>query len=385
MPNPRFKPGMRAIQTQYQGYKFRSRLEARWAVLFDNLGYKWVYEPEGYKLSDGTCYLPDFYLPQFGIFAEVKPDDTSDWGKSKQLAKDSGREVLLCAGDPANRSYQKLKYNAGEPDPALAVVYQQVTLHQDEEMVRRGVAAARSARFEHGEQPAVQSAEQPQRVKIQEVKPRGLIREAKPHWYAGTRDDWNALTATLRQAAHGIYLRSRQKRTTIATSDLLPAPTDVRECGECGEWVKSEDNWCVRILGHKEGDTVTVLSQSGEETRIVLGRRLNPDKDPWVRGIYMLQATEHDVTPEVGGDLGVYNRTEKIVHTFHDPTATAYVEAELEPGFNPKVTIHVHPKDLPLDQYGRLVVDFSGTKLARVISTGILSVEQESKGVPFNG
>ena len=51
---------MKAIQTRYNGYLFRSRLEARWAVFFNTLGLKWEYEPEGFDLGDGVYYLPDF-------------------------------------------------------------------------------------------------------------------------------------------------------------------------------------------------------------------------------------------------------------------------------------------------------------------------------------
>lgn len=61
-----------AIQTEYNGYLFRSRLEARWAVFFDALGIEYEYEPEGIVLSDGTQYLPDFYLPDFKCYFEVK-------------------------------------------------------------------------------------------------------------------------------------------------------------------------------------------------------------------------------------------------------------------------------------------------------------------------
>ena len=43
---------LKAIQTEYKGYRFRSRLEARWAVLLDELGVKWEYEPEGYDLGN---------------------------------------------------------------------------------------------------------------------------------------------------------------------------------------------------------------------------------------------------------------------------------------------------------------------------------------------
>jgi hypothetical protein len=51
---------IKAIDTRYAGHLFRSRLEARWAVFFDQIGLRWEYEPEGYVISDGTRYLPDF-------------------------------------------------------------------------------------------------------------------------------------------------------------------------------------------------------------------------------------------------------------------------------------------------------------------------------------
>jgi len=53
---------IKAIQTEYRGYLFRSRLEARWAVFFDACGVEWEYEPEGYDLGNGVYYLPDFLL-----------------------------------------------------------------------------------------------------------------------------------------------------------------------------------------------------------------------------------------------------------------------------------------------------------------------------------
>jgi hypothetical protein len=51
---------IKAIETRYAGCRFRSRLEARWAVLFDALGFAWEYEPEGYELGELGWYLPDF-------------------------------------------------------------------------------------------------------------------------------------------------------------------------------------------------------------------------------------------------------------------------------------------------------------------------------------
>lgn len=50
---------IKPIETQYKGYRFRSRLEARWAVFFETLGCSWEYEPEGFDLN-GLYYLPDF-------------------------------------------------------------------------------------------------------------------------------------------------------------------------------------------------------------------------------------------------------------------------------------------------------------------------------------
>lgn len=67
---------IKPIETIYNGYRFRSRLEARWAVFFDFANIKYEYEPEGFEVCDGDIkykYLPDFYLPEFNVYAEVKP------------------------------------------------------------------------------------------------------------------------------------------------------------------------------------------------------------------------------------------------------------------------------------------------------------------------
>jgi hypothetical protein len=62
-----------AIETEYAGCRFRSRLEARWAVFFDALRIPWDYELQGYQLGEAKRpYLPDFYLPAAGTWVEVK-------------------------------------------------------------------------------------------------------------------------------------------------------------------------------------------------------------------------------------------------------------------------------------------------------------------------
>ena len=73
-------PVIKAIETSYGGCQFRSRLEARWAVFFDQMGIKWRYEPEGFKLihnGQNHYYLPDFFLPQVGTWLEIKGHEQS--------------------------------------------------------------------------------------------------------------------------------------------------------------------------------------------------------------------------------------------------------------------------------------------------------------------
>lgn len=63
-------PGIQAIETRYAGCRFRSRLEARWAVFFDHLGVPWEYEPQGFVTTLGP-YLPDFLIAGH-TYVEVK-------------------------------------------------------------------------------------------------------------------------------------------------------------------------------------------------------------------------------------------------------------------------------------------------------------------------
>lgn len=57
---------LKPIETFYNGFRFRSRLEARWAVFFDALGVRYEYEPEGFELPNGKYYLPDFRVKCYG-------------------------------------------------------------------------------------------------------------------------------------------------------------------------------------------------------------------------------------------------------------------------------------------------------------------------------
>lgn len=99
---------IKAIQTRYKGHHFRSRLEARWAVFLDHLGVPWEYEVEGYELPNGVKYLPDFWLPDNGVFLEIKRGNLSfeeaeaAEHKAESLAVYNGTPVLLATGNPGN-------------------------------------------------------------------------------------------------------------------------------------------------------------------------------------------------------------------------------------------------------------------------------------------
>lgn len=100
---------LRAIDTQYAGCLFRSRLEARWAVFFDHLLLEWRYEPQGFVLDDSEAlYLPDFWLPKQQIWVEVKgiddPDGVNRWRQFSRAidphwAEDNDEPSHITAGD----------------------------------------------------------------------------------------------------------------------------------------------------------------------------------------------------------------------------------------------------------------------------------------------
>lgn len=123
-----------AIETAAYGRLFRSRLEARFAVLFTHLNLEWQYEPEGYKLPSGY-YLPDFLVnfPDQKFWIEIKQFKPNGIEKQKaqQLANLTRTGVCIC-------TYQDLVDWANGKDPSISIA----------------ANAALSQRFEHGESPA---------------------------------------------------------------------------------------------------------------------------------------------------------------------------------------------------------------------------------------
>lgn len=55
----------------YKNIKMRSSWEIKFAQFLDLSGYAWKYEPKAFDLGAST-YTPDFYLPEFDVYIEIK-------------------------------------------------------------------------------------------------------------------------------------------------------------------------------------------------------------------------------------------------------------------------------------------------------------------------
>ncbi len=139
------------IPTKYNGYHFRSRTEARWAVFFDALGIRYEYEKEGFKLPSGY-YLPDFWLPDQEFWVEVKPTllYEGDEEKCVELATQTERSVLLFQGTPGDEEVKCFSYDGDTVAYSMRKVFYGVI---SEGGIKAGYREARSARFEFGETP----------------------------------------------------------------------------------------------------------------------------------------------------------------------------------------------------------------------------------------
>ena len=147
---------LKAIETSYKGYRFRSRTEARWAVFLEWSGIlKWEYEKEGFDLPSGY-YLPDFWIEYWegetkkSIWMEVKgeiPDELSrECRLCQELCIASGQEVILVCGTPSLDPLYHFTPN-GYRYGTIADFW------NDRSRTDYAIEEARSARFEHGETP----------------------------------------------------------------------------------------------------------------------------------------------------------------------------------------------------------------------------------------
>lgn len=101
-----------AIPTLYRGRQYRSRLEARWAAFFDQIGWKHEYEP--FDLGE---WSPDFgvEIPFAGLWlAEVKPIGEFSTKTGTRMVKAANKRaraglefsgIFLCGTSPRFESY----------------------------------------------------------------------------------------------------------------------------------------------------------------------------------------------------------------------------------------------------------------------------------------
>lgn len=165
---------LRAIETQYKGYRFRSRLEARWAVFFDALGIKWAYEAEGFDLPGVGRYLPDFFVlgnSRYGPYFEIKGEAPTkeELRKMSILCREKCAYGAILVGTPGgdSRSYHFFDKD-GDESSSFYVDSPQTSVFPEWLMcfvphagrnddwasprqMEKAVRAARGSRFEFGE------------------------------------------------------------------------------------------------------------------------------------------------------------------------------------------------------------------------------------------
>lgn len=207
---------VQAIETEYGGYKFRSRLEARWAVFFDTIDIEWEYEPEGYELPSGKRYLPDFKVKCYGtrgycgekpfeLFVEVKGEMSE--GDHERIREFSGFDLegdrvgdthkvlivgtipkVICEDDTSDSDIfdcytEDGFFNYETIDGDFFGAFPSVKggkffLMGDEcqqtggdlELLVKGYKAARQARFEHGETPISKHSKKEELKQWEEVE-----------------------------------------------------------------------------------------------------------------------------------------------------------------------------------------------------------------------
>lgn len=103
--NNRISKRMKALETWHSGYRFRSRLEARWAKFYEVVERRYEYEKQGFELGNGICYLPDFHFPDDGWWNEIKGDNFTEEDGHKIAKLNEAlyqRALSECGTQPAN-------------------------------------------------------------------------------------------------------------------------------------------------------------------------------------------------------------------------------------------------------------------------------------------
>lgn len=144
-------PELKAIDTYFRGYKFRSRLEARWAVFLTHLAVPFDYEFQGFDLGAAGWYLPDFWLPQQQVWIEVKPTQevtTDELKKARALAQQSSCAVYVVIGLPG--SDPAIYMPTGKVGRGQTLLQNRLFKHINRRVYMEAMLKAKQARFEKG-------------------------------------------------------------------------------------------------------------------------------------------------------------------------------------------------------------------------------------------
>jgi hypothetical protein len=172
---------VKPIETKYKGYRFRSRLEARWAVFFDALHVRYEYEKEGFDLGSGKWFLPDFYLVEQDCYLEIKPGNLFEIDRKQYVdsivntaSLAQKQNCLLIFGNPNYSEYNIVgalrgsevygHFALGEKGKLWIIKENSATClgpitdtdklpSDDCTLIMEAYTKARQARFEHGETP----------------------------------------------------------------------------------------------------------------------------------------------------------------------------------------------------------------------------------------
>lgn len=172
--------------TYFEGEEFRSRIEARWAIAFNELEIGWVYEPEHYDLGlkniwteehedafyealneaydteerdklkreawwtqhEKRLYLPDFYLNDFECWVEIKgkAPNLEEGIKARRLTQKTQKPVHILWGyipDPQAKLWGECSQVYGGKTGIIASLVIECGLKS----VAQAFKAARQARF----------------------------------------------------------------------------------------------------------------------------------------------------------------------------------------------------------------------------------------------
>lgn len=121
-----------AIRTLYNGIYFRSRLEAKWAAFFDQMGWTWLYEP-----TELNGWFPDFEVGTVGTLVEVKPFRSLQDFEDEVIPKITAammtfwqdrRDVVLLGEDPRFMWTSDHIHQLYGKTPGWHVVFDEVTI-----------------------------------------------------------------------------------------------------------------------------------------------------------------------------------------------------------------------------------------------------------------